>query len=41
LPLSLSRFYQTRDTTANGDLMGHGRTYMLNPKLTPSVITKF
>ena len=27
LPLAFSRYYQTRDTTANGDLMGHGRTF--------------
>ena len=27
MPLSFSRYYQTRDTTANGDLMGHGRTF--------------
>jgi len=27
MPLAFSRFYQTRDTTANGDLMGHGRTF--------------
>lgn len=27
MPLSFRRYYQTRDTTANGDLMGHGRTF--------------